>query len=194
MFQFLIFPQRLHATVLRDNIANFFSVFLGILSALPLRNIFSAESLSPLIRGIRNVFLYGETYSYVSSAILAFLPVALLVLLAYTVFGRHCVSAVFFFYAFFRTFISCVFIRAFSSIGILYALLSYGLCDLFVFPGLCISACLSVELSSSVAKSCRGGGRIDIRRYTTELLSGFLFPLLGVFISYIAISLYQMFL
>lgn len=194
MFLSVLFPPRIRNTVFRENVGNYAAVLLGICFALPFRHAPAADMLTSLSAGIRNIFLYGETYSFPFSLLFACLPTLFLIFFAYTVFGRLCIPAVFFFYSFFRTFVSCAFIRTFGSSGCLYALALYGLSDLILFPGLCVTACLSGQLSSSVARSCRGGGRTDIRSRTPELLCGFAFPLFSAVLSYILIHLVSVFL
>ena len=194
MFLSLVFPQRLHDSVFRENSGNLITVLLGILFALPFRNSVSSDALSYVVTAVRNIFVFGESYSFAASLIFAFLPALMLILMAYTVFGRHCIPAVFFFYAFFRCFVTCVFFLAFGASGGLYALALYGLSDLVLLPGLCITACLSCELSSSIARSCRGGGRTDIRKHTRTLMCGLIFPLAAATVSYVSVPLFSAFL
>ncbi len=194
MFLSLVFPQRLHNTVFRENAGNMIAVLLGILFALPFRNSVSPDSLSYVADAVRNVFAFGDSYSFVSALLFVFLPTLTMILLAFTVFGRHCIPAVFFFYAFFRCFVTCVLLRTFGAFGIVYALALYGLSDLVLLPGLCITACLSGELSALIMKSCRGGGRTDLRKYTQTIMCGLIFPLIAATVSYISVPLFSAFI
>lgn len=194
MFWSFVFPGRLHDIVFRENAGNFVAALFGILFSLPFRNSISPDILSAFAGVTQNNFLSAKSIPFASTIAFIFLPVLTLIFLAYTVFGRHIIPAVFFFSAFFRSFLTCVFLRAFGNAGLLYAIALFGLPDLVLLPGLCITACLSVELSSSVAKSCRGGGRIDLRKYSRMFFCGLVFPVSAALVSYISVSLFSAFL